>query len=93
MELELIGHQGAKDRSTHSFHVSGIDTSITQGSQELRESPRQAATGGTSPEGSLRTWPSVPHTAAPLGCSLEWTQVEVKGALIATLGSHLREKK
>lgn len=43
MELELIGHQGAKDRSTHSFHVSGIYTSITQGSQELRESPGLAA--------------------------------------------------
>jgi hypothetical protein len=35
MELELTGHQGVKYRSTHSFHVSGIYTSITQESKEL----------------------------------------------------------
>lgn len=43
MELELTGHQVAKYRSTHSFHVSGLYTSTTQESTELPESRGQAA--------------------------------------------------
>ena len=43
MELELTGHQVAKYRSTHSFHVSGIYTSTTQESKERKESPGWAA--------------------------------------------------
>lgn len=52
MELELTGHQVAKYRSTHSFHVSGIYTSTTRERKGLRESPGLAAIlGGQSHKG------------------------------------------
>jgi hypothetical protein len=47
MELELTEHQRVKYRSTHSFHVPGTNTSITQAIRELGEPPGLAAMFGS----------------------------------------------
>lgn len=69
MELELTGHQVAKHRSTHSFHVSGIYTSTTQERKELRESPGRAAIlGGQAHRGQP---PKHREPRSP-ACSAQW---------------------
>lgn len=92
MELELTGHQAAKDRSTHSFHVSGIYTSTTQESKK----------GLWGPPGWLPCWghtrrrlnhrvtesPATPQAVPTCGC-LEGTQVDVRGAF-RHIGQSLR---
>lgn len=68
MELEPTGHQVAKYRSTHSFHVSGFTPCATQESKGLRGPRGRLPAWGASAPGSVTEPPGTrpPRVQRPI---------------------------
>lgn len=95
MELEPTGHQVAKYRSTHSFHVSGFTPCATQESKGLRGPRGRLPAWGASAPGSVTEPPGMrpPPRAAPDCGGGDRTRAHDRGRPSDTLSCRFSEKK